>query len=586
MTRITIDCEANGKLDTASKLLVLCVLNEDGTVDSYSGDEHNSIDAGLQVIEQADEICGHGIIAYDFPLIKSLYPHAKISGVINDTLVMARIAFPGIKDNDWRRFSEEPEFMPKKLVGSHSLKAWGHRLGVQKDTFGDDFEDEDWETLEYSPALAEYCAQDCRSTAALFDYLLKQDIPDAALALEQQFAGTLVLQEQHGFLFDQVKADALVNRLTADRAGLSDELQAAFPPLVETYLTPKKQIKKERTVVFNPSSRVQIAERFKSMGWEPELFTPDGRPRIDEAVLSAMPYPEAKVLLKSLLLDKRLGQLAHGKNALTKLVRRDSRIHGHVMHIGTVSSRCAHIRPNMAQLPSLSSEYGQEFRELFCVPAGYKLVGVDLKSAELRVLAGYLERYDGGKYIDTVLNSDVHQANADALEITRAQAKRAVYCWLYGGSARLLGEVVGGGAKEGAELQKRWYAKMPALKRFKEDVTAAAGRGYLRGIDHRKMPVRSKHSAVNLLLQSGASILCKYATVLLHRHMSTRLAYGIQWAMVAHVHDEIQMEVIENHAQDLAQAAVQAISNSAEAACFPCPMAGDYSIGDTWADTH
>lgn len=580
---IIFDIEAKGLLDevhTVEDIYMIGTIDEEGRTTCYQGP---GIREGLEVLSQADEVCGHGIVGYDLPLLRRLFPDFKLTGRVRDTLVMSRLAYPNLKEKDWQKHSADEAAIPKELIGSHSLKAWGHRLGIFKDGFG---EQVDWATSGFSKEMMEYCFQDCRVTQALRRKLDKLELSEDAIRLEHGFAVTLVLQELHGFKFDREKAERLAGQLVADRAELDDQLQVAFPPIEEEYETPKKKIKKTRTIAFNPSSRVQIGQRFKAMGWEPTEFTPDGRPKIDESVLKSMPYPEAKVLLRSLMLDKRLGQLVNGKNALLKLVRDNSRIHGRVLHIGTVSGRCSHSNPNTAQLPNLGSEYGKEFRELFTVPPGYKLVGVDLKSAELRVLAGYLHKYDGGKYMDIVLNQDVHQANADALEISRSQAKTAVYCWLYGGSAQLLGEVVGGGAKEGKDLQAKWYAKMPALKKFKTGVMEAAKRGHLWGLDRRKLPVRSPHSAVNLLLQSGAALLCKNATVLLHRSLANRLAYGLDWAMVAHVHDELQLEAIEIHAEEVAQAAVKAIGESSEGFGFPCPMAADFQIGDSWADTH
>lgn len=577
------DIEAKGLLEDVkepSDIYMIGILDDSGRPTCYHGP---GIKEGLEVLSQAEEVCGHGIVGYDIPLLRRLFPDFKLNGRVRDTLVMSRLAYPHLKEKDWQKHSADAEAIPKNLIGSHSLKAWGHRLGIFKDGFG---EDVDWATSGFSKEMMEYCFQDCRVTQALRRKLDKLELSEDAIRLEHSFAVALVLQELHGFYFDEGRAEALAEKLVSDRAALDDKLQEAFPPIIEEYETPKKRLKKTRIKAFNPGSRVQIAERFKAMGWEPTEFTPDGRPKIDEAVLKSMVYPEAKVLLRSLMLDKRLGQLVNGKNALLRLVREDSRIHGRVLHIGTVSGRCSHSNPNTAQLPNLGSEYGKEFRELFTVPRGFRLVGVDLKSAELRVLAGYLHKYDGGKYMDIVLNQDVHQANADALEISRSQAKTAVYCWLYGGSAQLLGEVVGGGAKEGKALQAKWYSKMPALKKFKTGVMDAAKRGYLWGLDRRKLPVRSPHSAVNLLLQSGAALLCKNATVLLHKDLAERLVYGNDWSMVAHVHDELQLEVIEDHAEEVAQAAVNAIAKSSEAFNFPCPMAADFAIGNSWADTH
>lgn len=573
------DLETDGLLQEATK--VHCIVTYDGEgATCYSG---AGIEEGIRVLENAELLVGHNIIGFDLPLLRRLYPAMKLQGQIRDTLIMSRLAHPDIGDADWKRHSANPGSIPKALIGRHSLKAWGHRLGLLKDGFGDEVQ---WASSEFSKEMLDYCIQDCRVTQALWDKLLEMELPERAVALEHSFAVCLLLQELHGFRFDTPKGEALAAQLTARRAELDDALQEAFPPIVEEYETPKRKQKKTRTIVFNPGSRVQIAQRFQAKGWEPTAFTPDGRPRIDEAVLKAMPYPEAQILLDSLLVDKRLGQLVTGNNALLRLVQADQRIHGRQLHIGAVSSRSSHSRPNLAQIPNLGSAYGKEFRELFTVPAGNALVGVDLKSAELRVLAGYLSKIDGGQYQDIVLNQDVHQANADALGVTRSQAKRAVYCWLYGGSAQLLGEVVGGGAKEGKALQARWYKKMPALKTFKQSVLNAAKRGYLYGIDKRKMPVRSTHSAVNLLLQGGSAVLTKKAVVLLHQSLSQRLAYGVEWAMVAQVHDEFQVEVLTHHAEEVASAAVQAVEASSKAFEFPCPMAADSAIGATWADTH
>ena len=49
-----------------------------------------------------------------------------------DTLVMSRMLWSNISDIDW---STKPKDMPIKLYGSHSLKAWGYRLGELKDEY-------------------------------------------------------------------------------------------------------------------------------------------------------------------------------------------------------------------------------------------------------------------------------------------------------------------------------------------------------------------------------------------------------------------------------------------------------------------
>ena len=67
--------------------------------------------------------------------------------------------------------------------------------------------------------------------------------------------------------------------------------------------------------VFNPGSRKMIAERLaETHDWKPKSFTPSGGPKIDEVVLSNLPYPEAKQLARYFRVQKQLGQLSDGDN--------------------------------------------------------------------------------------------------------------------------------------------------------------------------------------------------------------------------------------------------------------------------------
>ena len=108
-------------------------------------------------------------------------------------------------------------------------------------------------------------------------------------------------------LFDKTAAEKLFSELNARRLELEQELQNIFPPIVErTKFIPKVNNKsrgyvkgvpymKVKKVAFNPSSRMHIAQRLKDKyDWQPEEFTPDGKPKVDETVLEKLKYPEAK----------------------------------------------------------------------------------------------------------------------------------------------------------------------------------------------------------------------------------------------------------------------------------------------------
>ena len=66
------------------------------------------------------------------------------------------------------------------------------------------------------------------------------------------------------------------------------------------------------------------------------------------------------------------------------------------------------------------------------------MVGADLSGIELRMLAHYLARFDGGRYADILLNGDIHQVNADKIGISR-KVKTVTYAFLYGAGDEKIG---------------------------------------------------------------------------------------------------------------------------------------------------
>ena len=166
---------------------------------------------------------------------------------------------------------------------------------------------------------------------------------------------------------------------------------------------------------------------------------------------------------------------------------------------------------------------------------------------------------------------------------------------MYGAGPILLGSIVApeGSPKRqktlGLQLKKRFLAGLPALGHLLSDVEARVKtKGWLRGLDGRRLKVRSVHSALNLLLQSAGAVLMKYATVKWHWLMEAEgYVYGQDYIQVAHVHDEVQAagrtrEIAERSGQLF----VQAIEEAGRYFNFRCPMTGEYKLGSNWAETH
>ncbi len=615
MKRAIFDIETNGLLPELHTMHSLVIRDVDST-DIFScadRDGYIPLKRGLELLQECETIVGHNILSYDLPALKLLYD-IDFSSAVLDTLVVSRLLFPEIREQLDFRLVRQRKVKPGPWMGWHTLESWGQRLAFPKDDYSKRMEEQGLDPwAAWSPLMQSYCEQDVAVAHALFLYLAKL-IPgdmtqNASCILEHQFANVLHQQMRHGFPFDREAAEKLLVELMATRSGLNMQLQEAFPPIIhEEEFIPRANNKKygyvkgvpfikRKVEEFNPASRQQIAQRLKDThGWEPMEFTDTGEPKVDESVLEKLEYPEAKLLNKYLMVNKRIGQLAEGKNGWLKKVQDDGRIYGFINHNGAVSGRCTHSKPNIGQVPKVGTPYGAECRALFIAPPGYKLVGCDASGLELRCLAHYMARYDGGKYRDILLEGDIHTVNQEAAGLpTRDSAKTFIYAFLYGAGNVKLGSILYPKAcedeqnKAGAVMKAKFLKNLPALKRLIEDVkTAAKQRKYLRGLDGRKLRVRSAHSALNLLLQGCGAVIMKKATASKYESIIAELdgIYGVDYWQAAHVHDEYQDITRPQYAESIGQIGARSITEAGEFFNFRCPLAGEYKIGNNWAETH
>lgn len=614
MQTIVFDVETNGitdfrSLDSLSTIHCISLMDtRDGKVVSFNANTIGGIEAGLNLIAHADAIVGHNILTFDIPAIQKLYPDWKPKGRVVDTLVLSRLGWTDLRRQDFIR-----EDFDKNLVGSHSLRAWGERLGCLKGDYGGTPECWDY----WSKEMETYCEQDVRVTGSFLEHAKEHlDLSGEAVILEHAFAEVICKQWRNGIGFDEEAAADLHKRLVACHLRLEEELQIIFPPKEEdmktraywitdcgkTFKTKKQAVEEGHRGVllkpgpyrikktpFNPGSRVMIANAFiEKYGWEPKEFTPDGRPKVDETILRSLKYPEAKPLAEFLMIAKRLGQLAEGQEAWMRLSR-DGRIFGKVNPNGAVTGRCTHSNPNVAQVPSSSAPWGKECRALFVPRKNCVMVGVDVSGLELRCLAHYMAKYDGGAYAREILEGDIHTTNQKAAGLpTRVKAKEFVYAYLYGAGNAKLGSLFDKGPREGRRLREQFLKRTPGLALLKKEIDRRIDlNGYLVGIDGRVLTVRSRHSALNTLLQSAGAVIVKKATVIMDRALNCRFEHSPDKpTQVAHIHDEIQFECPPCIADEVGEIAVESIRLAGEFFGFRCPLDGEYSVGKNWSETH
>lgn len=610
----------------------------------------DQIQAGLDLLGRADTIIGHNLLRHDLPLLKKIRGWAPREEVkVRDTMVCARVIYPNVMDTDASLIHAGTMPPGKDYRGRHTIAAWGFRLGrpklhediedwsvwteqMHERCIGDTWTNVDlWDHLkvdQYSQSAIEL-----EHEMALFCYGLE----DAGVPFDQGAA-----QELHRML--TAKKNEVDTKL---RSQFGSWLAPVSPSPARSVFTPKKSdakrgytagaaMTKLKRVHFNPGSRDNIVKVLLDRGWKPDSFTPGGKPQIDENVVASVvnKYPEMDGLADYLMLDKRLQQLADGDQAWLKVVKEDGRIHGVVNPMGTTTSRATHFWPNMSQVPAGAAPYGKECRSLFGVGhlgIPWVLVGADQEGLELRGFAHYLTPLDGGKYGQIVLQGDPHWANVQAMGFTAEErdhkndlhkvyrevgSKRFIYAFLYGCGDYKAGEIVLDtciAAKKlgydephrkffgpkppgdrkikqvGRAIRQDFMVKTAGLNRLKLKLEMQVERHqWVPGLDGRRVPVRSAHSALNFLIQSAGAIICKRWIIEAVRELKTmfRPGWDGDFVPILWVHDELQVACREEISKQVGEVLVRQAQQAGRPYGFRIRLDSKYSVGKTWADTH
>ena len=536
---------------------------------------------GYEMLSNADTLIGHNIIGFDIPMVEK-FGGVDLSKIpVIDTLVLSRL------------------FNPNR-EGGHSLEKWGYKLGYHKIEFSD--------YLNYSKEMMDYCVRDVQVNTLVLKKLREESkgFAKQSINLEQDVARIMKQQELNGFKFDEMKAQLLLAELREKKQAIEDEVHNTFKPkwvddkLVTPYIKKDGDLSKrgltddeyqrcldtnnfepfmrQTLQDFNLGSRKQIGEYLVDFGWKPERFTPTGQPIVDEKTLSQITHiHEAKLIADFLLLQKRIAQV----DSWVEAVQEDGRVHGFVIPNGAITGRMTHRNPNMAQVPAVYSPYGKECRACWTVEEGNVLLGVDASGLEIRMLAHYM---NDEEYTNEIINGDIHTSNQKLAQLeSRDKAKTFIYALMYGAGDEKLGTVVGGTTADGKRARQYFFDNKPSFKSLRDRVQRASAKGYLKGLDGRKLYIRNAHSALNTLLQGAGAIIMKQGLVLLDNVLKLN---AVEYKFVANIHDEWQIEVPEDKADFIGEFAVNSIVKAGEHFKLRCPLDGEYKIGDDWSETH
>ena len=598
---LVFDIEANGLLkhqlteeinQEATIIWCIVALDDEGKLYTFKPDE---IKEGVDLLKSADTLIGHNIIGFDIPAIKNicgvdLYEDCKIV----DTLTLSQLCNPN-RDK------------------GHSLKAWGGKIDFSKD----DHED----FSQFSQAMLDYCIKDVKINKKVYDILKKEskEFSQHSIHIEHDTRKIISKQIENGFAFDSKKASILLAELTQRKAEVEEEVKKTFKPRETEHIIllnhkenqlkdgsyskktgynhfTKKKVnltKEEKEIVksgcvtslkrlliteFNLGSRKQIGEYLIEFGWKPNRFTPTGQPIVDEATLEKVKHiPEAKLIAEFLLLQKRIAQVQSWLDS----VKEGGRIHGNVISNGAITGRMTHYNPNTGQIPSTRKPYGKTCRECWTVDKGNVLLGIDASGLEIRMLAHYMKDKE---YTHEIINGDIHTSNQKLARLkSRDQAKTFIYALMYGAGDAKLGSVVGGTKTDGKRSRQYFFDNQPSFKSLRDRVARASTKGYLKGLDGRKIYIRNQHASLNTLLQGAGAVVMKKALIIFDKHLREA---NLEYKFVANIHDEWQMEVPKDKAELIGAIGVRSIIEAGESFNMHCPLDGEYNIGANWSETH
>jgi DNA polymerase-1 len=537
-----IDIETDG-LDYS---VIHCLVTLD--VDNNIVKTFLSSDGVQEYFNNFDKIVAHNGSAFDFPALRKLWGVEVPIAKQTDSLILSRMAKPDREKG-------------------HGLKAWGERLNFLKASY-----EESWEKL--TDEMIAYCEQDVLLCAKVYEIVCEEtkDFSEKSIADEHRMQRLATHVEENGFAFDKKLAHKVYSKLLAEQEEIVIQMQDTFEPEVIQLKT------KTKLKPFNPASRKQIGERLIEKGWKPRKLTPTGLPKVDETTLEDCDIPEAQILSRYFMLQKRTAMI----DSWLKSCGEADRVHCQYRTLGAITNRMSCSNPNLQQIPSLRKPFGLECRQMWCADYGNVLVDTDAAGLELRVLAHYMNDPD---YTKEILDGDIHTANQKMAGLeTRDQAKTFIYALLYGAGDAKIGSVVNGTAKDGRDLRERFLSNLPSFSRLREAVVhKGTSEGRLRAIDGRQLVVRHPHASINTLIQGSSAVLMKKWFMNTAANLKAKKTGA---KLVAMVHDEMVIECVKESVDSVSDCVKIAISQVNEEYNLRCKLDCDVQTGNNWSEIH
>ena len=574
-----------------------------------------SLKTGVALLNKAEVLIGHNILGFDCHVLRQKFKEFDaISKRVYDTFILSQLMYPDID----------------AVSGSkHSLDSWGQRLGFKKIKF-DKFD-------RYSDEMLTYCIQDVNVSEKVFLHFLK-DIQEydwskaidlenkflyytsywpnywrvdvellkrAILELEETKTSLLVyLQERSGtrVVKEEKEVNAFTKKGLPTKSVMIDSKKGRFH-----FEDVKGNYCRVDIEPLNLNSSAQVKDWLLSIGWKPDSWTyvtddfnkpirdSEGErvvrgPSLKDSSFIGIEEELAESLVKLRVVNHRLstmqGWLARQNNGYLS--------YG-MMTCACNTGRVQH--RNIVNVPKAEEDvyYGKEMRAIFMAEEGYTMLGLDLDQIEAKLQGHFCTKYDNGKWAEFLLNNDIHAFNAQQWGTTRSKAKGPEYAMSYGCQIAGISEKFGFSEMQATNIFKNYWEIRWALGELKQELEDSLKQrkqidraglkdgAWIKTLDGRKIFVRSKHSLINSLIQSAATIIAKLWTIKCCEYV---ISQDLDAKLLIFYHDEVQFQCRNEDVKKLSEKFETFALQSGEEYGITIPITSGSSVGNNWSETH
>lgn len=338
-----------------------------------------------------------------------------------------------------------------------------------------------------------------------------------------------------------------------------------------------------------PGSNADVVRVLQNAGIEFTKATASGAVALDKEVLGGLYHPLARVVLQRRQIQKIAS--TYLEHFVTE-ADADDLIHPSINVLGARTSRMSMERPNLQNLPRRNegNRAADVVRDTVTTRYEFgRMVMSDFDQVEMRMLASManeramIDAFKSDQDFFVALAHMVYEDDTIVKSDPRRQiVKNAGYATIYAAGVPKFALTAGIDLAQAQRVRRRWDTLFPGVARFMQDVIrVGAERGRTEGRPYVRCPVTRRYQVcnrgkeyalINYLIQGAAAAVFKRKLIELNDA-------GLGEWMVVPVHDEIVLDVPEEHVSDAVETLRKVMNDDT---MFQVPITASVSHGATW----